>query len=119
ISVLRAEELKKQKGLMGTGGEYEVSTLMLPYLDVIINEAKRVMAGYERNYQEKVDRIILSGGGANLLGIEKYVANSLQLPAVKADPIGTGIEYPQASLPILKSIAPTLSVALGLGVHPF
>jgi type IV pilus assembly protein PilM len=116
VSVLRAEELKKQKGLMGMGGEYEVSTLMLPYLDVIINEAKRVMEGYEKSHQEKVDRVILSGGGASLLGIEKYVANSLKVPAVKADPFGAGISYPQAAAPILKSIAPTLSVALGLGV---
>jgi type IV pilus assembly protein PilM len=116
ISVLRAEELKKQKGLMGTGGEYEISTLMLPYLDVIINEAKRVREGYEKSYQEKIDRVILSGGGANLLGIEKYVTNSFKIPAVKADPFGAGVSYPQAAAPVLKSIAPALSVALGLGV---
>ena len=119
ISVLRAEELKKQKGLLGTGGEYEVSTLMLPYLDVIINEAKRAIEGYERSHQEKVDRVILSGGGASLLGIEKYITNSLKLPAVKADPLSVGIEYPQGSAPVLKSIAPALSVALGLGIKPF
>jgi type IV pilus assembly protein PilM len=119
INVLRAEELKKQKGLMGTGGEYEVSTLMLPYLDVIINEAKRVIEGYERNHQERVDRIVLSGGGADLLGIEKYVAGSLKLPTVKADPLGTGINYPEESAPAIKGAAPALAVALGLGVKPF
>jgi len=119
ISSVRAEELKKQKGLLGTGGEYEVSTLMLPYLDVIIDEAKRVMGGYERDNQERVDRIILSGGGANLLGIEKYVASGLGLPTVKADPLGVGIEYPLAAVPALKSMAPALSVALGLSIQPF
>jgi type IV pilus assembly protein PilM len=119
ISVLRAEELKKQKGLLGTGGEYEVSTLMLPYLDVIINEARRVIEGYEKSHQEKIDRIILSGGGASLLGIEKYITNNLKLPTVKADPFSAGIEYSQDLTPTLKSIAPALSVALGLGIKPF
>ncbi|MBU2101689.1 pilus assembly protein PilM [Patescibacteria group bacterium] len=119
INVLRAEELKKQKGLMGTGGEYEVSTLMLPYLDVIINEAKRVIEGHEKNHQEKVDRVILSGGSANLLGIEKYVSDKLKMSTIKADPFGTKISYPQAAAPVLKNVAPALSVALGLGSRVF
>lgn len=119
INIQRAEELKKQKGLMGQGGEYEVSTLMLPYLDVILNEAKRVIEGYERANQEKVERVVLSGGGANLLGIEKYTAEYFSLPAVKADPLGTKISYPQAAAPVLKSAAPALSVVLGLGARAF
>jgi len=117
INVSRAEDLKRQKGLMGTGGEYEVSTLMLPYLDVIISEAKRVIETHERTAQEKVGRVVLSGGSANLLGIEKYVSEKLKIPAVKADPFGTKVGYPEIATPVLKIVAPSLSVAIGLGTR--
>ena len=119
INKQRAEELKKQKGLLGQGGEYQVSTLMLPYLDVIISEAKRVKESYEKSNAVTVGRVILSGGGANLLGVEKYISEELQLPAVKADPFGAKVSYPQSMSPIIKEVGPHLTVALGLGIKGF
>ncbi|OGY57221.1 MAG: hypothetical protein A2Y84_00175 [Candidatus Colwellbacteria bacterium RBG_13_48_8] len=116
INVRRAEELKRQNGLLGKGGEYEISTLMLPYLDVILNEAKRVRESYERSHQDRVERVILAGGGANLLGIEKYAADQLQLPVIKADPFSPLVGYGQNLMPIVKDIGPIFSVALGLGI---
>lgn len=119
INPARAEELKKQKGLMGRGGEYEVSTLMLPYLDVILNEAKRVKEAYETSHSVRVERIVLSGGGANLLGLEKYTSQQLQLPAVKAEPFEGNISTPKAMAPLTKELGPPLSVAVGLGLRQF
>ncbi|MDP3953742.1 MAG: type IV pilus assembly protein PilM [bacterium] len=119
INVGRAEELKKQKGLMGKGGEYEVSTLMLPYLDVILNEAKRVKESYEKTHSVKVGRAVLAGGGANLLGIEKRAFDQLQIPVVKAEPFEGAVSYPPALAPSIKQIGAPYSVALGLGVRDF
>lgn len=119
INVRRAEELKKQKGLLGTGGEYDISTLMMPLLDAILSEVKRVKDNYEKNYRGKVERIILSGGGANLLGIEKYVADQFGLPTVKADPFSSKIVYPPEVKPLVKEIGPPFAVALGLGIRQF
>lgn len=118
INVRRAEELKKQKGLLGAGGEYELSTLMMPLLDVILSEVKRVKDNYEKNYRGKIERIILSGGGANLLGLEKYVSEQFKLPALKADPFSK-IVYPPEVEPLIKEMGPTFSVALGLGIRQF
>ena len=53
ISVQRAEELKKQRGLVGTGGEFELSTLMSPFLDVILSEVRRGEKKYEKKYKKK------------------------------------------------------------------
>jgi len=118
INVRRAEELKKQRGLLGSGGEYELSTLMMPFLDVILSEVKRVRDNYEKTYREKVERIILSGGGANLLGIEKYTSDTFSLPTVKADPF-TKIIYPPEAAPLVKELGPPFAVALGLGIRQF
>ncbi|MBI1839159.1 MAG: type IV pilus assembly protein PilM [Candidatus Colwellbacteria bacterium] len=128
ISVRRAEVLKKQKGLVGMGGESELSTLMLPFLDVIIGEAKRVKNNYEKNYSPRlprseagkgiVERVILSGGGANLLGIEKYFDEQMKLPTLKAEPFAK-ISYPPEVEPLIREIGAPFAVALGLGIRQF
>ncbi len=116
INIRRAEELKKRRGLLGTGGEYEVSTLMLPYLDVILGEARRVKNLYERNYRERIERIILAGGGANLLGLEKYTADQFKLPTIKANPFNK-IGYPPSMTPLVANLGAPLAVTLGLGMR--
>ncbi|MCL4405316.1 MAG: type IV pilus assembly protein PilM [Patescibacteria group bacterium] len=118
INVRRAEELKKQRGLMGSGGEYELSTLMLPFLDVILSEVKRVRDDYEKTYREKIERIIVSGGGANLLGIEKYMGDAFGLPVAKADPFSKIISPPEVA-PLVSELGPPFSVAIGLGIRQF
>jgi type IV pilus assembly protein PilM len=115
IRVRRAEDLKKMRGLTGVGGEYELSTLMMPILDVIINEVVRVKTNFEKNYSENIKSVILSGGGANLLGIEKYFEDQIGLPVTKADPFSK-INYSQEMEPIIKDLGPHFVVALGLGV---
>lgn len=119
INIQRAEELKKQKGLLGKGGEYEVSTLMLPYLDVILNEAKRIKESYESVHSIKVGRTILAGGGANLLGLEVRASEALGVPVIKAEPFEGAVAYPQTMAPVVKEMGAPFSVALGLGVKNF
>jgi len=119
INVRRSEDLKRQKGLTGTGGEYQLSTLMLPYVDVILNEVRRVRDIYEQNYKDHIERIILSGGGANLAGVEEYVSDQVgKLPTVKANPFDK-ITYSPELAPLANSLGPSLSVALGLGMRQF
>ncbi len=118
ISQRRAEDLKRQRGLMGFGGTRELSTLIEPMLDVILNEAKRVVGSFESSYQSKVQAIILAGGGANLLGIEEYVSRVMGLPVKKGNPF-RGIGYSPSIEPLLKDTGPLLSVAIGLGIKGY
>ena len=115
VAPRRAEELKKQKGLLGVGGEYELSTLILPLLDVIINEARRAKDNFERSYKESVTGVILAGGGSNLLGIEDYFTKQLGLRTVKAKPF-EHVVYPPEIESIIKDLGPAFAVALGLGI---
>jgi type IV pilus assembly protein PilM len=118
IDVRRAEELKKRRGLLGTRGEYELSTLMFPYLDVIIQEIRRVRDIYKKEYHGKIERVILTGGGANLLGLEKYCSDQLGLPSVKGAPFNK-ISYPAQLEPVVGDLGPCLAVAIGLGIREF
>lgn len=120
ISVRRAEDLKKLRGLNVSGGERELSTLMEPILDVIINEVKRVKGNFENTYREQVKSAVLAGGGANLGGIERYFSDQLEMPVTRASPLKNAMLIYQPSLdPILPDLGPLLSVAVGLAMKGF
>ncbi len=120
INPLRAEELKKEKGVDATGPNYELSTIMIPFLDAIINEVKRVEFNYKSQNPsaKKMERAVISGGGANLPGIERYFESRLGIPSVKAAPF-LKLEYPPSIEPLVKELNPLLSVSLGLGLREF
>lgn len=114
----RAEDLKKQRGLKGSGGEYELSTLMLPILDVIISEARRAKDNFEKAYNEKIEQLILAGGGANLLGAAEYFQEALGIPVTKANPFSR-LVYPPQIEPFVNELGPEFSVAIGLALKQF
>lgn len=119
INVRRAETLKKQRGLLGRGGEYELSTLILPFLDAIIEEIKRAIKNFQdKNPESRIERVILAGGGSNLLGIEKYFIDQMNLPIVKGNPF-LRVGYPQELEPLINELSADFSNAIGLGIREF
>lgn len=118
INIKRAEELKKQKGILAISSEYELSTLTIPFLDAIITEVGRARTNYEKNQGSKVERLILAGGGANLLGIEKYFESQLNLPTVIGNPF-LRVEYPAKIEPFIRELGSSFAVAIGLGIREF
>lgn len=115
INVKRAEELKIRKGLKATGGEYELSTLPQPFLDAIINEAVKVKEEYEKKSGRRIERVILAGGGANLIGINEYVEKQINLPIITANAF-LQVSYPKELELLIKELGPELSVAIGVGI---
>ena len=123
IGMRRAEDLKRQKGLLARGGEYELSTLTLPFLDVILHEAKRVQAQYEKpdamgTLQNKLAHVLLVGGGATLLGIEQYVTEAMGVPATIGNTLAS-IEYSPKLALVQQELGPKFAVAIGLGLKGF
>ena len=118
INLSRAEDLKKQKGLLGTGGEFELSTIMFPFVDVIIKEAIRAKERFEKTYGGRVERVILSGAGSNLPGLVKYVEKQINTPTLLANPL-LGFSYNKQIESAVLELGPTLTVALGLALRGF
>lgn len=118
ITPLRAEELKKERGIIGAGPGYELSSIMLPFLDAIINEVKNAIFKYQSQFPQspKIERLILAGGGANLAGIESYFEKELIIPIVKAAPFEK-CGYPEDMAPMIPELNPIMSVALGLALN--
>lgn len=120
INPLRAEELKRERGITGTAQNYELSTIMLPLLDATLNEVKQAIYKYGVQFPgvRTIERAVLSGGGANLLGIAKYFERELGFPAVLATPLAR-FQYRPDLEPVVPELNPNLTVALGLGLKEF
>jgi type IV pilus assembly protein PilM len=118
ITSARAEELKRRRGLTFGGPEAELSTLTLPFLDVIIQEVNHTKSVMEARYGRKVKRAMLTGAGAELLGIEKYFSSQLDLPVAKPNPF-VSVGYPLILEPMLIQLSKELPVAIGAAERYF
>lgn len=115
VSSLRAEELKRRRGLLSASGEYDLSVSLTPFLDVILQECVRVRGSFEQAYRASVGSVMLVGGGSDLPGIHEYVASQLSLPVARPAPLRT-IAYPPSLEPIKKSLSNHLALSVGLGM---
>jgi type IV pilus assembly protein PilM len=113
INPLRAEELKRSYGLnIQSRGEIKITNLLMPLLDVIKRETEKAINNYFLRTKKKAEKVILTGGGANLQGLEDYYSKQLALPVVKGDPFSWGlISYNPNLAPVMKDIGPSLTSA--------
>lgn len=117
VKIRRAEKLKKERGILG-GSESELSTLMMPFIDAILSEAKRAQLKYEQNFNNRIAQVIITGGGAKMPGIIPYAQEQFGLPVTIGDPFRR-VHYPPVLEPIIRDIGPSFAVAIGLGVKEF
>ena len=89
--------------------------VVLPFLNVILTEVKRVLANYAGQFPRaaKIERALLAGGGANLLGLAKYAARELGMPVALANSF-MKFDYPPSLEPVARELSPVMGVALGL-----
>lgn len=112
IEEARAERMK----ISGKDFLSRASGISFPVLDLIIGEVKRVLEAYYKSEgKSKIDSIVLSGGTAGLLGIDKYFSDSIGIRTVIGDPLRR-IEYDNALEPKLKLIKSQLAVSIGLAL---
>lgn len=116
VGIRRAEEMKMQKAILVEGGDYELSTLISPFLDAILNEAVRVKNAFEQARNSKIERVILTGGGSNMMGIDKYFERRMSIPVAIGNPF-LGTSYNPEIEPFVRDLGPRLSVAMGLAVR--
>lgn len=115
INIKRAELLKKHKGLLGMSGEYGLSTLMIPFIDVIINEGKKVKDICEQT-GDQISRIILSGGGGEMPGLIDYINKHFDNMITEIANPWNIASYSSKYSPAFQSIDSRFSVAIGSAV---
>jgi len=112
----KAEELKRQNGLLGEGDKRNITDIAKLSVDYIFSETNSVILNYEKKYNRALSKVFLTGGGALLKGMAEAAAGTFRSDVVLADPFSK-TETPAFLGDILKSIGPEFSVALGLALR--
>ncbi len=113
----RAREYMRSYGLEESQLEGKVMRAIKPIFDVVVSEVKRSIAYYASHRGDDViERVIVSGGVANLPGVLVYLAAALNLEVQLADP-WEGLVIPgKFSREELEDIGPRFAVAVGLAL---
>lgn len=126
IDFAEAERLKCEKAdaLLGEAKEIreenehssqKISEIIRPTLEELIAEIEKSFRYYKTNFEvEKIDEIILCGGGARLRSIEKFFAQRLKIEVRIGDPLANIQLTPEIDREYLKGISSSLAGAIGL-----
>lgn len=118
LSPDRAEALKRDVGLSERLEEREITSVLLPLVDGLLNEAERTIRQYNRSSSRTIQRVILTGGGSGLKGLIEAAATRLGVEVVRGNPFGR-VVTPALIEPMLRDIGPSFAVAVGLALNPF
>jgi len=112
----KADSMKKEVGINMTPGQMEMAQDLVGSIDGIVLEADRLMNEYFSQSGRKIEKVVLSGGYAQMPGLLNYFSEKLSMPVVIADPF-SDIIYPKEIEPTLKNIGPAFSIAVGLAMR--
>lgn len=119
MNLAQAEQFKYD--LMHNNGSDEsgkLPTMILESLNPIVNEIKYILEVFGNKDNRRVEKIILTGGGALLPGLTNHLAETFNLNTIVGDP-WFRVAYPFELKPILDKIGPRLAVAIGLAMREF
>jgi type IV pilus assembly protein PilM len=116
FNLTQAEEYKRAYGLQKDKLEGKITTATKPIMDTIVNEVKRALAFFEeKNKEDHVETIMISGGTARLPGMVIYLAEALGVEVQLVNPwIGVAKD---ARFNVLNTEGPNFCVAVGLALR--
>ena len=112
----RAETVKKDAGMSERIEEREITSVMAPLLETLFVDIERLVSLYNRKAERKVQKVNLTGGGANLKGIVEYAVSKFGIEVTRGNPFSRVVTPPFMG-PILTNIGPEFSVAVGLALR--
>lgn len=117
IGAERAEQFKYDLGIDLLGKKNEIiPQSIIDSVNSIVNEVKHIRDLYEERNNDKIEKIILSGGSALLPNFSEYLSQILNMNVIIGDPWAR-VSYPSDLEPVLKEVGPRLSVAIGLAMR--
>ncbi len=100
------------------GDAAKLPAMILEVISPIINEIKYILEIFGNKDNRRIEKIILTGGGALLPGLTTHLSESFNMNAIVGDP-WFRVAYPYELKPILDKIGPRLAVAIGLAMREF
>jgi len=117
-----AEKLKVKNGLSSDNNE--AATVLASVLTLIIEKVKKVVRDFQAKENKKVERLLLSGGTANLVGIVDYFKEMFDHAEFGGLSISLGepfkdLAYPSIIDKRIKKSNPIFAIALGEALKKF
>jgi type IV pilus assembly protein PilM len=116
LSYEEAGQAKRQGGLP-EGYQAEV---LEPFKEAMVQQISRLLqffyAGSEFN---RVDQLVIAGGGAAIAGIDRMLEDQLGIPTMVANPLANMTLGPRVQPHALAQDAPSLMIACGLALRSF
>lgn len=117
VSIERADEMKKSAGLSERPEERSIRDIIFPLIDSVLADVERTFLTYNRTSERKIEKLVLAGGGAKLIGLADQVAGRFGLETVIGNAFLKTV-FPPFLSPMLREIAPEFAVAVGLALRP-
>lgn len=116
ISVLRAEELKREFGLPGDPADLSIAEITRLSVERIFAEANRILTRYQHEKRVNVGKVFLTGGGVLMKGMLDLAQKSFNTTVVYGNAFEK-VEAPAVLEPLLKEAGPEFAVAIGLALR--
>jgi type IV pilus assembly protein PilM len=117
-----AENIKQTKLILSQSYVDDQYSKVKSEMELIVSELiqniNRTAEYYQQqNQNSKIDKIFITGGGANLNSIAQILTERLEIPAILYDPLSR-LKIPSAFDRIhLRKVAPQLATAIGLALR--
>lgn len=119
-----AEKIKFEAGLRDDLYEGQVKKVLQPFMDTLVREIEKHMEFYRDHMSVRhgasteIDSVVLTGGDANLIGLDAHLARALRKPVLVGDPF-SGLK------PLFGNYLPSIprrealqfATAIGLGMR--
>lgn len=116
LDFFQAEQYKRTYGMDERQLEGKIKQALAPTLDQVVVELKKALNFYSsRNRTSRIERLVLSGGGAQLPAITGYLASILNLEVVVGNFLA-GMTWPEKIKNRFTGLESVFGVAVGLAV---
>ncbi|MDP3800145.1 MAG: type IV pilus assembly protein PilM [bacterium] len=117
VDTKRAEELKKGSGVAMAASDKGLAQVIGPFVDRLVNEIERVESIFSKKENKKIDKIILTGGTANMPGMAEYLSKKLGVVVTVGNPFGRIKYEPILEQTLRRDLGSNLSVSIGLAMR--
>ncbi len=120
-SIAKAEEMKRDTGLLTSGNPTSESSTPISHIatltmEYIFIEVQRALLSFEKKYNQAIGKVVLTGGGATMKGLDEFARKKLEIQIERADPFAH-VQAPAFLEEVLKEAGPEFSVAVGVALR--
>lgn len=111
-----AEKIKRSVGLDKTHDNNQAFKSTEAGMSYLFSEIQNVIFDFEKEYRKPITKIILTGGGARLKGLQKEIESRYNITTTYADPFSKALS-PDFLEEVLDQAGPEFAVAVGLALQ--